>query len=238
MMYVEVTKTLGFSLATGRSTFEHRAVLLGGEREGFLDVLGALSRGEPALNVIEGVAPVAGAGGLAFLFTGQGAQRVGMGREPYEAFGVFRGTLDQLCTEFDAHLERPLLEVLFAPEDSPEAGLLDQTAFTQAGLFALEVALFKLIEGWGVRPDYLIGHSIGELAAAHVAGVFSLEDACALVAARGRLMGGAARGWGDGLAPGLRAGDRSRPQSRRSFRRLRALRGRSPWRRSMGPPRW
>ncbi|MFE8926039.1 beta-ketoacyl synthase N-terminal-like domain-containing protein [Streptomyces rochei] len=165
---------LGFSLATGRSTFEYRAVLLA-------SVDGA---GEP-VEVARGRAVERS---LAVLFSGQGSQRVGMGRELYARFPVFAGALDEVLSLLDPQLDRPLREVLFAEEGSEGAALLDTTGYTQPALFAVEVALFRLVESWGVTPEFVAGHSVGEIAAAHVAGVFSLEDACALVAARARLM--------------------------------------------------
>ncbi|MFI2380527.1 beta-ketoacyl synthase N-terminal-like domain-containing protein [Streptomyces sp. NPDC018964] len=164
---------VGFSLASGRSVFEHRAVLLTG------------AEGEQPVEVARGRAAQRS---LAVLFPGQGSQRAGMGRELYAAFPVFAEALDAVLERLDAELERPLREVLFAEEGTPEAELLDTTGFTQPALFAVEVALFRLVESWGVRPEFVAGHSVGEITAAHVAGVLSLEDACTLVAARARLM--------------------------------------------------
>ncbi|MCG8918517.1 SDR family NAD(P)-dependent oxidoreductase [Actinokineospora sp. PR83] len=156
---------VGFSLATTRSAFEHRAVLVGRTREELL------------ASVTEAVA---GDGRLGVVFTGQGSQRLGMGRELYARFPVFAEAFDAAITE----LGEDVREVVWGED----AALLNRTGWSQPALFALEVALFRLVESWGVRPEVVAGHSLGEVVAAHVAGVVSLADACTLVRARAKLM--------------------------------------------------
>ncbi|MEU6084961.1 type I polyketide synthase [Streptomyces sp. NPDC047108] len=169
---------VGGALVRSRSLFEHRAVVWGADRDALLRGLEAVASGAEAVNAATGTARRDAR--TAFLFAGQGAQRLHMGRELYETYPVFAAAFDAVDTE----LPYSLREIVFGDDEEP----LNRTEFAQPALFALEVALFRLLESWGVRPDVLAGHSIGEIAAAHVAGVWSLEDACRLVAARGRLM--------------------------------------------------
>ncbi|WP_141576727.1 type I polyketide synthase [Actinomadura sp. WMMA1423] len=164
---------VGYSLAVSRAALDRRAAVVG-------DDLSQLTAGLRALALDEAPGTAASGGPLAFLFSGQGSQRLGMGRELYEAFPVFASAFDELC----GALDEPVREVVWGDD----LGRLTETFWTQMGLFAFEVALFRLLESWGVVPDFLVGHSVGEIAAAHVAGVLSLEDACVLVRTRARLM--------------------------------------------------
>ncbi|MEV6640631.1 SDR family NAD(P)-dependent oxidoreductase [Amycolatopsis sp. NPDC051371] len=167
---------IGSALAA-RTAFDHRAVVLAPDRDTASANLRLLAEGGEGPGLVRG--RVSDEGRSAFLFTGQGAQRAGMGLALREEFPVFADAFDAACARFDL----PLREVIAEGGDR-----LDQTRFAQPALFAVEVALFRLLESWGLTPDFVMGHSIGELAAAHVAGVLSLDDACTLVAARGRLM--------------------------------------------------
>ncbi len=175
------------TLAVGRQQLEHRAAIISPDRDSLLTGLDAICWGGDTSSALRGTARRWAK--TAFIFSGQGSQRAGMGRDLTQAFPVFAEALDEICAEFDRHLGRPLKELMFSCEDSDQASLLDRTEFTQPALFAFEVALYRLVHQFGVIPDYLVGHSIGEVSAAHVSGVLSLVDACALVAARGRLMG-------------------------------------------------
>ncbi|MGN5635944.1 beta-ketoacyl synthase N-terminal-like domain-containing protein [Streptomyces sp. AC154] len=177
---------IAHTLGTGRTAFPHRAVVVAGDAGTFAQGLAKLARGGGAPQIVRG-AP-AGRAPLAVLFSGQGSQRPGMGRDLYRRFPVFASAFDEVCTALDTHLDVPLREALWAAPDGTDRGLLDRTAYTQPGIFAFEVAQYRLLESFGVRPAFLAGHSIGELTAAHVAGVWTLAEAAALVAARGRLM--------------------------------------------------
>ncbi|MFF2801421.1 type I polyketide synthase [Streptomyces sp. NPDC058051] len=176
---------VGAALATTRTVLDHRAVISGTDRDELLDGLRALAEGERPAGVTTGSGT---AGKLAFLFTGQGSQRLGMGRGLAEAFPAFAEALDEVCRVLDPKLAHPVRAVMFADPGSDLAAALDETGMTQPALFAFEVALFRLAATFGLAPDMLAGHSVGEITAAHVAGVLSLDDACTLVAARARLM--------------------------------------------------
>ncbi len=172
------------SLVTDRAIHDHRAVVLAADRDQLCERLAAFADDTPAPGAE--ATGVAGSGGLAVVFTGQGSQRAGMGRELHRHFPVFAAVFDDVC----AALDPALRDIILDAEDAR----LNTTEFAQPALFAIEVALFRLFESWGIRPDFVTGHSVGEITAAHVSGVLSLADACVLVTARARLM--------QALAPG------------------------------------
>nr|APD71676.1 type I polyketide synthase 11 [Streptomyces sp.] len=176
---------IGASLTAGRTVFDHRATVVGADRDGLLDGVRALASGSSSAQVVRGIRTH---GKTAFLFTGQGAQRLGMGQELYDSFPVYAAAFDKVAATLDVHLEQPVAQTIRTGRR------LDETANTQAALFAVEVALYRWFEHHGLTPDLLLGHSIGEVTAAHVAGVLDLADASTLVAARGRLMQAAPAG--------------------------------------------
>ncbi|MFG2442893.1 type I polyketide synthase [Nocardia fluminea] len=180
---------IGVALLGTRARFEHRAVIVGRDTEELTAGLRALADGQTAPNVVRGSVSAAV---TAVMFPGQGAQRAGMGRELYESYPAYRAAFDEICAEFDRHRETPLRAVIF--DERADATSIDRTEIAQIALFATEVAMYRLAESWGLRTAFVLGHSIGEIVAAYVAGVWSLSDACTLVAARGRLMQSAPEG--------------------------------------------
>ena len=173
---------VAWSLATTRSVFEHRAVLVGGDREALTAGLGGLAAGEPGA-LFGRAHPM---GKTVFVFPGRGSQWPGMGAELYERFPVFAQAFDEAARAFEGQLRSPLREVMWGGDAESVQG----NEFAEPALFAVEIALATLLQHWGVVPDVVMGHSVGEIAAAYVAGVLSLTDAARVVVARGRLMAG------------------------------------------------
>ncbi|AOY83393.1 type I polyketide synthase [Moorena producens JHB] len=178
-----------YTANTGRVDFNHRLAVIASNQQELLEKLKAHQAREPVTEIFSGEIPGTSIAQVAFLFTGQGSQYIDMGRQLYETQPTFQKILDQCNEILKEYLEVPLLEVIY-PLDAQKStsNLLDQTAYTQPAIFAIEYALAKLWESWGVRPDVVMGHSVGEYVAATVAGVFSLEDGLKLIAMRGQLM--------------------------------------------------
>ncbi|NCR25740.1 MAG: acyltransferase domain-containing protein [Microcystis aeruginosa LE13-04] len=174
---------LAFSAHTGRGQFNHRLAILAKSTLEAKDSLTAFTQKQPCLNVFSQAVAKSRQNKIAFLFTGQGSQYADMGRQLYETQPTFRHALEECDRLLQPYLEKSLLEVLYS-----DSSLLDQTAYTQPALFAIEYALYQLWQSWGIKPDGVLGHSVGEYVSACVAGVYSLEDGIKLIAERGRLM--------------------------------------------------
>ncbi|KAL7940419.1 polyketide synthase [Trichoderma barbatum] len=170
---------VAYSLAASRHHFQHRLVLMARDRLDLSEKLAEAARSAAS----DGSRQTR----VAMMFTGQGSQILGMGKMLSQVYIPFRQSMEEIAAHFRG-LERPLLDVMWAEPHSQDAILLDRTDFAQPALFTLEVALWRLWQGWGVRPAVVMGHSVGELAAAHAAGILDLPSACRLVEARGRLM--------------------------------------------------
>ena len=192
---------IGWSLVTTRSDFAHRAVAIGSDREDLLRALSKLADGATWPGLV--TATAAKARRVAFLFDGQGTQRLGMGSGLHQSFPVFTRAWDTVSAEFDRHLDHALTDVYLGAGGPWTADLVDDTLYAQAGIFTLEVALLELLADWGVRPDVVAGHSIGEAAAAYAAGMLSLKDVVTLIVARGRAL----RQTPPGAMVALRAGE-------------------------------
>ena len=179
--------SLAYTASSRREHFAHRATITANDHESLVEALENLAQGRLPADCSTG-SPSDEPGKIAFVFSGQGSQYAGMAHGLYAADPVFKAALDACAAHLDKLLAKPLLSLMFAKPASFDAALLDQTAYTQPCLFALQYALVQLWTARGVKPAVVLGHSVGEIAAACCAGVLSLDDACRLVAARGRYM--------------------------------------------------
>lgn len=182
----ELPGNICFTANTGRNHFIYRLAAVANSTEKLSSVLDAFVSGERPTGLLTGRSEINHQPRIAFLFTGQGAQSKGMGKELYETHPAFRRVLDRCSDILRPYLDGPLCSLLYG--DSATDVLLNETRFTQPVLFAFEYALAELWRSWGIEPDVVMGHSVGEYVAACVAGVFTLEDGLRLVAERGRLM--------------------------------------------------
>ena len=183
---------VSWSLATTRAVLDHRATVIAENNDRFTEGLHALATGVDHPALVRNDPNAATGGRRVFLFSGQGSQRPGMGAELHARFPVFATAFDEICALLNPHLEHPLETVVL----SKDSDLIHHTTYAQTGLFALQVSLARLLSSMGVTPDTVIGHSVGEIAAAHTAGILSLPDACHLIANRATLMGNLPTGTG------------------------------------------
>ncbi|MEM1171409.1 MAG: alpha/beta fold hydrolase, partial [Cyanobacteria bacterium P01_H01_bin.35] len=180
---------LCYTTNTGRTHFEHRLAIVTSDKQKLAEKLLLCQAGETEAGIFSGQLLNNQAPKVAFLFTGQGSQYINMGRQLYQQAPVFRRAIDECDQILRQFHQISLLEIIYPDnQDESSSSLIDQTAYTQPSLFAVEYALFKLWQSWGIQPNVVMGHSVGEYVAATVAGVFSLEDGLKLIAARGRLM--------------------------------------------------
>merc|ERR1711872_1091575 len=170
----------------GRAQFSHRLGVIASEATELIEKLLGWKTESELVGVFSGQ-PNSESPKIAFLFTGQGSQYINMGQQLYEQAPTFRRALEQCDQILQPYLETSILEIIY-PKDEQKSSLVDQTAYTQPAIFALEYALFKLWDSWGIKPNVVMGHSVGEYVAACIAGVFSLEDGLKLIAMRGKLM--------------------------------------------------
>jgi acyl transferase domain-containing protein len=184
-------RDISFTSATGRTHLRHRLAVIAPTRDEVGEKLHLWREGRMSKGLFAGQTSIGRKQKIAFVFTGQGAQYARMGQQLYDHEPRFKAAIDRCAGHMDGELGASLLDVLFG---SDSAKFLDNTRYVQPALFAIEYALADLMGHWGIEPDYVIGHSVGEIVAACVAGVLDLEDAIRFVVARGRLMGQLPRG--------------------------------------------